>query len=229
MSKHISIPTLVAYILAANGRWAQSRCLPRVEGHRKGVEALERVVEAAAQRGVKTLTVFAFSSENWRRPAAEVTALMKLFALGLERWRKPLSEAGVRLRVIGDRTGFSSALNETIDAAEAATAAGSKMTLVIAANYGGRWDMLQAAQAAAAEGELTMEGVEKRLCAAAKWICSCARAVSAASPTSFFGRRLMQSFTLPIRSGRILTAKHSTMLWRGMLDANGALASRASK
>ena len=149
-----------------NGRWAQSRCLPRVEGHRKGVEALERVVEAAAQRGVKTLTVFAFSSENWRRPAAEVTALMKLFALGLERWHKPLSEAGVRLRVIGDRTGFSSALNETIDAAEAATAAGSKMTLVIAANYGGRWDMLQAAQAAAAEGELTMEGVEKRLCAA---------------------------------------------------------------
>ena len=166
MSKDISIPKHVAVIMDGNGRWAQSRCLPRVEGHRKGVEALERVVEAAAQRGVKTLTVFAFSSENWRRPAAEVTALMKLFALGLERWRKPLSEAGVRLRVIGDRTGFSSALNETIDAAEAATAAGSKMTLVIAANYGGRWDMLQAAQAAAAEGELTMEGAEKRLCAA---------------------------------------------------------------
>ncbi|WP_165657827.1 polyprenyl diphosphate synthase [Sutterella wadsworthensis] len=166
MSKDISIPKHVAVIMDGNGRWAQSRCLPRVEGHRKGVEALERVVEAAAQRGVKTLTVFAFSSENWRRPAAEVTALMKLFALGLERWRKPLSEAGVRLRVIGDRTGFSSALNETIDAAEAATAAGSKMTLVIAANYGGRWDMLQAAQAAAAEGELTMEGVGKRLCAA---------------------------------------------------------------
>lgn len=165
MSKDISIPKHVAVIMDGNGRWAQSRCLPRVEGHRKGVEALERVVEAAAQRGVKTLTVFAFSSENWRRPVAEVTALMKLFALGLERWRKPLSEAGIRLRVIGDRTGFSSALNETIDAAEAATAAGSKMTLVIAANYGGRWDMLQAAQAAAAEGELTMEGVEKRLCA----------------------------------------------------------------
>ena len=166
MSKDISIPKHVAVIMDGNGRWAQSRCLPRVEGHRKGVEALERVVEAAAQRGVKTLTVFAFSSENWRRPAADVTALMKLLALGLERWRKPLAEAGVRLRVIGDRTGFSSALNETIDAAEAATAAGSKMTLVIAANYGGRWDMLQAAQAAAAEGELTMEGVGKRLCAA---------------------------------------------------------------
>lgn len=226
MSKDISIPKHVAVIMDGNGRWAQSRCLPRVEGHRKGVEALERVVEAAAQRGVKTLTVFAFSSENWRRPAAEVTALMKLFALGLERWRKPLSEAGVRLRVIGDRTGFSSALNETIDAAEAATAAGSKMTLVIAANYGGRWDMLQAAQAAAAEGELTMEGVEKGFAPRswAKWICSCAQAVSAASPTSFFGRRLMLSFTLPIRSGRILTAKHSTMPWRGMLDANGALA-----
>ena len=158
MSKDISIPKHVAVIMDGNGRWAQSRCLPRVEGHRKGVEALERVVETAAQRGVKTLTVFAFSSENWRRPAAEVTALMKLFALGLERWRKPLSEAGVRLRVIGDRTGFSSALNETIDAAEAATAAGSKKS--------SRWDRLQPAQAAAAEGELTMEGVEKRLCAA---------------------------------------------------------------
>lgn len=167
-----------------------------------------------------------FQAKTWRRPAAEVTALMKLFALGLERWRKPLSEAGVRLRVIGDRTGFSSALNETIDAAEAATAAGSKMTLVIAANYGGRWDMLQAAQAAAAEGELTMEGVEKRLCAAelGEVDLLVRTAVSAASPTSFFGRRLMQSFTLPIRSGRILTAKHSTMPWRGMLDANGALA-----
>lgn len=81
MSKDISIPKHVAVIMDGNGRWAQSRCLPRVEGHRKGVEALERVVEAAAQRGVKTLTVFAFSSENWRRPAAEVTALMKLFAL----------------------------------------------------------------------------------------------------------------------------------------------------
>lgn len=79
MSKDISIPKHVAVIMDGNGRWAQSRCLPRVEGHRKGVEALERVVEAAAQRGVKTLTVFAFSSENWRRPAAEVTALMKLF------------------------------------------------------------------------------------------------------------------------------------------------------
>ena len=107
-----------------------------------------------------------------------------------------MSEAGVRLRVIGDRTGFSSALNETIDAAEAATAAGSKMTLVIAANYGGRWDMLQAAQAAAAEGELTMEGVEKGFAPRswAKWICSCARAVSAASPTSLLWQAAYAEF-----------------------------------
>ncbi|MFR4552044.1 MAG: polyprenyl diphosphate synthase [Sutterella wadsworthensis] len=165
MSKDISIPKHVAVIMDGNGRWAQSRCLPRVEGHRKGVEALERVVEAAAQRGVKALTVFAFSSENWRRPAAEVTALMKLFALGLERWRKPLSEAGVRLRVIGDRRALALRSMKPLMRPKR-NAAGSKMTLVIAANYGGRWDMLQAAQAAAAEGELTMEGVEKRLCAA---------------------------------------------------------------
>ena len=166
MTKEISIPKHVAIIMDGNGRWAQARRLPRVEGHRQGVSALERVVETAAARGVKTLTVFAFSSENWRRPAAEVSALMKLFAFGLERWQKPLAAAGVRLRVIGDREGFGKSLLASIEKTEAATAAGEKMTLVIAANYGGRWDMLQAAQAAAAEGDLTMAGIEKHLSAA---------------------------------------------------------------
>lgn len=159
------LPKHIAIIMDGNGRWAKARRLPRAEGHRQGVYALERVVDAAARRGVAALTVFAFSSENWRRPAAEVAALMKLFATGLARWEKPLSEAGVRLTLIGDRSAFSELLNDTITHCERATAAGSRMHLNIAANYGGRWDLLQAAQAAAASGELTMEGVARRLSA----------------------------------------------------------------
>ncbi len=165
MSAAPGLPRHIAIIMDGNGRWARSRLLPRAEGHRQGVYALERVVDAAARRGVKALTVFAFSSENWRRPASEVSALMRLFATGLERWEKPLAEAGVRLRVIGDRTAFSESLNRTIDRTESATASGAGMRLNIAANYGGRWDLLQAAQAAAAAGELTADGIERRLCA----------------------------------------------------------------
>ena len=165
MSAAPGLPRHIAIIMDGNGRWARSRLLPRAEGHRQGVYALERVVDAAARRGVKALTVFAFSSENWRRPASEVSALMRLFATGLERWEKPLAEAGVRLRVIGDRTAFSESLNRTIDRTESATASGTGMRLNIAANYGGRWDLLQAAQAAAAAGELTADGIERRLCA----------------------------------------------------------------
>ncbi len=165
MSAAPGLPRHIAIIMDGNGRWARSRLLPRAEGHRQGVYSLERVVDAAARRGVKALTVFAFSSENWRRPASEVSALMRLFATGLERWEKPLAEAGVRLRVIGDRTAFSESLNRTIDRTESATASGAGMRLNIAANYGGRWDLLQAAQAAAAAGELTADGIERRLCA----------------------------------------------------------------
>lgn len=162
-NSELTPPRHIAIIMDGNGRWARSRLMPRAEGHRQGVFALERVVNAAARRGVRALTVFAFSSENWRRPAAEVSALMHLFAAGLERWEKPLSEAGVQLRVVGDRSAFSSALNDTISRTEAATAAGTGMRLNIAANYGGRWDMLQAAQAAAKEGDLTLEGIERHL------------------------------------------------------------------
>ena len=139
------IPHHVAIIMDGNGRWAKSRLRPRTEGHRQGVEALNRVVEAAARAGIERLTVFAFSSENWRRPAAEVSMLMKLFAQALRRWCEPLAEAGVRLRVIGDRMAFSDTVREAIAENEAATAGGTKMELVIAANYGGRWDCCQAA------------------------------------------------------------------------------------
>ena len=143
---HPKTPAHVAIIMDGNGRWAKKRLLPRAEGHRQGVEALNRVVESAVQLGIKRLTVFAFSSENWARPAPEVAMLMKLFAQALHRWCEPLAKAGVRLRVIGDKTAFSDSVKEAIEASESATANGSNMELVIAANYGGRWDVCQAMQ-----------------------------------------------------------------------------------
>lgn len=143
---HPKTPAHVAIIMDGNGRWAKRRLLPRAEGHRQGVEALNRVVEAAARLGIERLTVFAFSSENWARPAPEVAMLMKLFAQALHRWCEPLAKAGVRLRVIGDKTAFSDSVKEAIEASEHATANGTNMELVIAANYGGRWDVCQATQ-----------------------------------------------------------------------------------
>ncbi len=157
-------PRHVAVIMDGNGRWAESRSLPRAEGHRRGVRALHELVEHAARRKVRILTVFAFSSENWRRPAAEVSILMELFAQGLARWSGPLSEAGVRLRVIGDRSAFSERIRKAIESSEAATASGKVMTLNIAANYGGRWDLVQAAARAAREGlVLDSETIERFL------------------------------------------------------------------
>ncbi|WP_303162691.1 polyprenyl diphosphate synthase [uncultured Sutterella sp.] len=165
MADLLHLPGHIAIIMDGNGRWARSRFLPRAEGHRQGVLALERVVEASVRLGIRALTVFAFSSENWRRPAAEVSALMKIFATALARWEEPLLKAGVSIRIIGDRHAFSEDLQRAIEHAEKTTAPGSRMHLNIAANYGGRWDALQAAQAAAAAGDLTLEGIEKRLSA----------------------------------------------------------------
>lgn len=159
---HPKTPAHVAIIMDGNGRWAKKRFLPRAEGHRQGVEALNRVVESAVQLGIKRLTVFAFSSENWARPAPEVAMLMKLFAQALHRWCEPLAKAGVRLRVIGDKTAFSDSVKEAIEASERATANGSNMELVIAANYGGRWDVCQATQQVIDTGlDVTPENLSK--------------------------------------------------------------------
>ena len=159
---HPKTPAHVAIIMDGNGRWAKKRFLPRAEGHRQGVEALNRVVESAVQLGIKRLTVFAFSSENWARPAPEVAMLMKLFAQALHRWCEPLAKAGVRLRVIGDKTAFSDSVKEAIEASERATANGSNMELVIAANYGGRWDVCQATQQVIDAGlDVTPENLSK--------------------------------------------------------------------
>jgi undecaprenyl diphosphate synthase len=127
-----------------NGRWAKKRLLPRVAGHRKGVEALRGVIRACAERGIGHLTVFAFSSENWRRPADEVSLLMELFMRALENEVAKLHENGIRFRMIGDLAAFSDRIQSLIHEAEALTANNTRLVFTVAANYGGRWDMLQA-------------------------------------------------------------------------------------
>ena len=141
------MPLHVAIIMDGNGRWAKQRFLPRVAGHRKGVEAVRGVVRAAIERGIRYLTLFAFSSENWRRPADEVSILMELFLRALEQEVAKLHENGIRFRVVGDLTPFDARIRELVAAGEALTAGNSRLTLSIAANYGGRWDIAQAARA----------------------------------------------------------------------------------
>lgn len=138
------VPRHVAIVLDGNGRWATARRLPRAAGHLRGVSAVRRVVEACGQRGVGHLTLFAFSSENWRRPAEEVSLLMKLFVRALDREVGKLCEQGIRLRVIGELSRFDASLRAMIAKAVERTEANTRMDLTIAANYGGRWDVLQA-------------------------------------------------------------------------------------
>ncbi|MEO8976547.1 MAG: polyprenyl diphosphate synthase, partial [Casimicrobiaceae bacterium] len=141
------VPRHVAIIMDGNGRWAKKRFLPRVSGHRKGVEAVRSAVRHAIERGVSYLTLFAFSSENWRRPAEEVSILMELFLRALEQEVDKLHDNGIRFRIVGDTQRFGSRIRELIADAEALTAGNTRLTLTIAANYGGRWDIAQAAHA----------------------------------------------------------------------------------
>jgi len=141
-----AIPKHVAIIMDGNGRWATQRHLPRSAGHAKGIPAVRNSVEHCGQMGVKYLTLFAFSSENWRRPEDEVTLLMKLFMQALEREVSQLKQQGVRLRVVGDLSRFDAKLRSMIDRAQMSTQDNDTMHLTIAANYGGRWDVLQAIQ-----------------------------------------------------------------------------------
>lgn len=138
------VPAHVAIIMDGNGRWATSRYLPRVAGHAKGLDAVRRVVRACAERGIGHLTLFAFSSENWRRPPEEVSMLMRLFSTALEREVAKMHANAIRLKIVGDLTRFDARLREQIREAEAKTADNRRLTLTICANYGGRWDLLQA-------------------------------------------------------------------------------------
>ena len=143
-----AVPRHIAIILDGNGRWATERRLPRTAGHKKGVDAVRATVEACALRGVRYLTLFAFSSENWRRPHDEVSVLMRLFISALEREARQLHRNGIRLRIIGDVSRFDAKLQKAIATCESLTAGNERMTLTVAANYGGRWDILQAGSAA---------------------------------------------------------------------------------
>ena len=156
------LPRHVAVIMDGNGRWAKRRHLPRIAGHRAGVEAVRTVVQMSAAHGVEVLTLFAFSSENWRRPEKEVSLLMELFFKALQREARRLNENNVRLRVIGDRSVFAPRLQDQIAKAEALTAGNKGLTLAVAANYGGRWDITQASRRIAQEvreGRLNPEDV----------------------------------------------------------------------
>jgi undecaprenyl diphosphate synthase len=146
-----SVPRHVAIIMDGNGRWAKQRGLPRTAGHREGVKSVRAVVEESVRRGVSTLTLFAFSSENWRRPRAEVNILMELFMTALRGEVRRLDENNVCLRVIGERSAFPERLQHRIAEAEALTADNTALNLQVAANYGGRWDIAQAAQRLAAD------------------------------------------------------------------------------
>ena len=139
-----AMPQHVAVIMDGNGRWAKKRFLPRVAGHVKGVELVREMVRACLERGIQYLTLFAFSSENWRRPQEEVTLLMQLFVKALEQEVEKLDRNGVRLRIIGDLSRFDPKLQALIRKGEEKTAANTRLDLTIAANYGGRWDILQA-------------------------------------------------------------------------------------
>jgi len=142
----IAVPRHVAIIMDGNGRWSKQRLLPRVAGHHRGVEAVRATVRATIERGIEFLTLFAFSSENWRRPADEVSILMDLFVRSLEVEVAKLHANGIRFRAIGDLTPFNARIRDLVAAGEAMTAKNDRLTLTVAVNYGGRWDIAQAAQ-----------------------------------------------------------------------------------
>ncbi|MFN4265894.1 MAG: polyprenyl diphosphate synthase [Aquabacterium sp.] len=147
-----ALPRHVAIVMDGNGRWASKRFMPRGIGHKAGVDALVNVVKACADRGIPYLTVFAFSSENWKRPEEEVSGLMSLLIVALSKHLIKLEADGVRIRVVGDSEGVSDKVREALANAEAATAHNDRLTLTVAFNYGGRWDMVQAARRAVADG-----------------------------------------------------------------------------
>ncbi len=167
-------PRHVAIIMDGNGRWARRRQLPRIAGHRAGVENVRTIVSRSAELGVEYLTLFAFSSENWRRPPTEVGLLMDLFVHALEQEVQRLDENEVRLRVIGERTVFPAKLQRAIARAETLTADNRGLTLIIAANYGGRWDIAEAARRLAEQvrrgaldvADITPERLQSQLCLA---------------------------------------------------------------
>ncbi len=151
------VPHHIAVVMDGNGRWATRRLLPRLAGHKQGVDSLRRCARACAERGVGVLTVFAFSSENWNRPADEVSGLMDLLAKALSREVPQLHKDGVQLHFVGDKASLSEKVREGLQQAEAITAGNTRLILNVCFNYGGRWDIAQAAASLAARGEAITE------------------------------------------------------------------------
>lgn len=171
MNSTPNLPRHIAVIMDGNGRWAKKRFMPRLAGHRAGVEAARRIVKNCARRGIKVLTLFAFSSENWRRPQQEVDHLMELFLTGLEREAAELHKNNIQLRFIGDRHRFSAHLVAKIHEVEQQTSQNTGMVLLIAADYGGQWDITRAAQQLARDAlagtikveDITADSITSRL------------------------------------------------------------------
>jgi undecaprenyl diphosphate synthase len=160
----MTIPRHIAIVMDGNGRWAKARLRPRSFGHNAGRKAVREVVEGCLRQGVEALTLFAFSSENWRRPDEEVGALMELFLRALDKEVDELHQQGVRLRFVGDLTAFNAELRKRMEAAMTRTAGNDKLALNVAVNYGGRWDIVQAARQAAlavARGELAADAIDE--------------------------------------------------------------------
>ncbi|HSV71716.1 MAG TPA: polyprenyl diphosphate synthase [Methylibium sp.] len=157
------LPRHVAVVMDGNGRWANKRFMPRFVGHKQGVDALVRTVRACADRGIGYLTVFAFSSENWKRPEEEVSGLMSLVLVAVSKYLAKLAGEGVRIRIVGDRSAVSDKVRAAWDEAEQRTAHNTRITLSVAFNYGGRWDVVQACRQAIAEGVPPEDLSEERL------------------------------------------------------------------
>jgi undecaprenyl diphosphate synthase len=164
-----NVPQHIAIIMDGNGRWAKQRRQPRFMGHRAGVKAVENIVKHCAELGVGILSLFAFSSENWRRPTKEVSLLMELFALSLKQQAKRLHKNNIRLQIIGDTSKFSDSLQKQITQAQQLTADNTGLIINIAANYGGRWDITKAVQKVAekvASGQLQSEEITEEMISA---------------------------------------------------------------
>ena len=161
-----SLPRHVAVVMDGNGRWANKRHLPRAAGHKAGVNATRKIVENCAKKGIEALTIFAFSSENWNRPKAEVSSLMSLFVSTITAEVKKLDKKNVRVRFIGDRTRFSEKLQQSIEKSEQLTRDNTGLQLNIAANYGGRWDIVNACRRlaeAVKDGTVAVDDIDEEM------------------------------------------------------------------
>ena len=157
------VPRHVAIVMDGNGRWAKKRFMPRFFGHKQGVDSLVRCVQACSDRGIEYLTVFAFSSENWKRPEEEISGLLGLVLVAVSKYLRKLAEKGVRIRIVGDRSAVNDKVRAAWDEAETSTAHNTRITLSVAFNYGGRWDVVQACRRAIAQGLAPEQIDEQRL------------------------------------------------------------------